>query len=621
MRKFILSFLAGAGCCLALRAAVPPPEKLLPKDTVLVVTAPDWDKAWKFLTDTPYGRLWQDPALKPFREKFLDRFTNEVIAPAEQNFKIKLSDYQSLAQGQLTFAVIPAGQPGNPNFHFAQLLLVDAKDRAGQLKKNLLEVQKRWAEAGRPMRIEKLRDLDFTTLIVSPDDLSWNKIFQKEKPARPPADAGGKPAEKNIELTFGQSGSLLIVGDSTEAIEKVLNRQAGGLAPPLEEEADFQADFGARLRHSPLYAWVNARALLEVLTKTAADPDAASPNALQFSALAGVLGLDELSAASFSYQVSGEGLGAQLFVRAPESRRHGLLKALTPDAKDANPPPFIPMDAVKFWRWRINIPRSWNLLETTLRDANPTLVTTINAALQMAGKDKDQHYDLKAELLANLGDDIVSYEKAPRGNTLADLKSAPSVILIGSPNPPRLAAAIKTGLGIIARGPGGVKEREFLGRTIYTMPPAPAGQGIPQAFNFAGSGGYLAMSSDSAMLEEYLRSSDSKARPLAETAGLAENAQKVGGMDTGWFGFDNQTQKMRPLFEALRAQPVTLSDFLGAPQAVGEQAARLWGWADFSLLPPFDAVSKYFYYSVYAGSFSSEGFTLKIFAPTPPRLR
>jgi hypothetical protein len=32
-------------------------------------------------------------------------------------------------------------------------------------------------------------------------------------------------------------------------------------------------------------------------------------------------------------------------------------------------------------------------------------------------------------------------------------------------------------------------------------------------------------------------------------------------------------------------------------------------------------VSKYFYYSVYAGRFSPEGFTLKIFAPTPPALR
>jgi hypothetical protein len=83
---------------------------------------------------------------------------------------------------------------------------------------------------------------------------------------------------------------------------------------------------------------------------------------------------------------------------------------------------------------------------------------------------------------------------------------------------------------------------------------------------------------------------------------------------------------MKPVFDILRTQPVTLSEILGTPQALGDlspgdQVSTLREWADFSLLPSFDAVSKYFYYSVYAGSFSAEGFTMKIFAPTPPALR
>jgi len=44
-------------------------------------------------------------------------------------------------------------------------------------------------------------------------------------------------------------------------------------------------------------------------------------------------------------------------------------------------------------------------------------------------------------------------------------------------------------------------------------------------------------------------------------------------------------------------------------------------WADFSLLPPFDTIAKYFYFSIYSGSFSSEGFAFKVFMPTPPQLR
>jgi hypothetical protein len=53
----------------------------------------------------------------------------------------------------------------------------------------------------------------------------------------------------------------------------------------------------------------------------------------------------------------------------------------------------------------------------------------------------------------------------------------------------------------------------------------------------------------------------------------------------------------------------------------GNQTDKLREWADFSLLPSYDAISRYFYFSVYAGSFSPEGFTMNFFAPTPPKLR
>jgi hypothetical protein len=43
-------------------------------------------------------------------------------------------------------------------------------------------------------------------------------------------------------------------------------------------------------------------------------------------------------------------------------------------------------------------------------------------------------------------------------------------------------------------------------------------------------------------------------------------------------------------------------------------------WFDFSLLPDYDAVSKYFYISAYTGSANSQGITFKVFNPRPPQL-
>jgi hypothetical protein len=43
-------------------------------------------------------------------------------------------------------------------------------------------------------------------------------------------------------------------------------------------------------------------------------------------------------------------------------------------------------------------------------------------------------------------------------------------------------------------------------------------------------------------------------------------------------------------------------------------------WLDFSLLPEYDAVAKYFYISTFAGSANADGLTFKVFTPRPPTL-
>ncbi len=627
MMKRCVLWLALAGVCLQGRAAILPPEKLLPKDTVLVVTAPDWPKAWSFLTNSSYGRLWQDPALRSFKDKFIDKFTTDTLNPLEQSLGIKFSDYKDLPQGEVAFALLPVAQKEDPSRHFSQLLLIDTKGHASQLKTNLAAITRKWIDAGKAIKTQKIREIEFTTLIVSPSDLSWNKIFPKIKP-EPADDGSSKLPEKNTEITFGQIDSLLVASDSPGALEKVLTLQQGGLLSPLAEEPFFQTDLEARLRGAPFYCWINVKALVDVLTAVPAggDDDAAA-GVLKLSSLLKATGLDSVTSVCLSYQDQAGGAAAQFFLGAPESKRAGLLKVLAPEIKDANPPPFVPADAVKFWRWRVNIPHSWAMLETMLNDLNPQFSKVVDFILQNAGKDKDEHYDLKSELLANLGDDVISYEKAPNPGSFADLKSPPSIYLIGSPNPGKLAAAMSVALGITAQATGGVKEREFLGRTIHTVTLGAPDNSAAPTLSFSGSGGYLAMTTDTGILEEYLRSSDSKAKSLMETEGLAEAAQNVGGLATGWFGFESQERDMRPLFDILRKQHPTVTDVLGTPAIAGnmslaeQMVSKLLDWSDFTLLPPFGAVSKYFYYSVYAGRFSPEGFTLKIFAPTPPGLR
>src|SRR6266567_372283 len=160
------------GLSSATQAAVPPPEKLLPADTLGVITVPDYAKARAAYEANASRQLWCDPAMKPFTEKLMNKVKEEFITPLERQLGVKLADYRGLAQGPFTLAVLQNGWQGTPTPLPAWLLLVDAKEKGGQLKTNLADLRKKWVDAGRTLKTEKIRDVEFTTLMVFGEDLT-----------------------------------------------------------------------------------------------------------------------------------------------------------------------------------------------------------------------------------------------------------------------------------------------------------------------------------------------------------------------------------------------------------------------------------------------------------------
>jgi hypothetical protein len=97
-------------------------------------------------------------------------------------------------------------------------------------------------------------------------------------------------------------------------------------------------------------------------------------------------------------------------------------------------------------------------------------------------------------------------------------------------------------------------------------------------------------------------------------------------MSTGLFGYENEVDTMRAAFERAKndsgasTNGIGPSLFPGLPGVTGPES-NLHIWMDFSLLPAFEKVAQYFYFTVYAGSANVDGLTLKLFAPTPPAIR
>ncbi|HRZ35275.1 MAG TPA: hypothetical protein P5534_02815 [Candidatus Paceibacterota bacterium] len=651
MKTTLLNALFACTLPLALctaRADIPPAERLLPSDTLAVLCAPDWSKVTVARQQAPFALLWKDPAMRPFCDKFLAKLTNDVVAPIERDLGAKLTDYADLLQGQFTLAVTRNGWTGASEPLPAFLLVLDARDKADLLRKNLADVKRKLTDSGRKTRTDTIRGVEFTTVILDRAQLEEGlgtisgagagpgSANTPKDGATPAASSPSGQAGSTIELSVGQAESALLVSTSTKVLEQVLARMAGAGGGALAEVPAFEADARGMLRDGLSYGWIHFAPIAETLARMfpagegTPDGDPAAMMAFGLDKMLGAFGLSSLRTLAFNARQNAEGEFFDFYLGVPEETRKGLFAVLNTAPKDASPPAFVPAEAVNFSRWRADGQRIWASVEAIANEIAPGMLGLVVMQVEAMIKEQSPAFDLRKNLIANLGDDFVSYQKTPRGTTLDDLISPPSVTLISSPNPDQLLQGLKSVLSMLAAplSSASFKEREFLGRKIHslpmpTLPTEEGGAAAEESVHMTASGGYLAVSTDAALLEEYLRSGETKPKPLAAVPGLSEAGGKVGGMATGLFGYQDDVENLRILTEILRNNGDLISQALAmspvGPKS-GEPDKALKEWFDFSLLPPFEKIAKYFHLTVYAGQISKDGFTLKTFSPRPPKL-
>jgi hypothetical protein len=534
-----------------------------------------------------------------------------------------------LPQGQLALAITQNGWNGTNDVELGVLLLLDTKDKSDLLKTNLTRLRNKWTDAGKSFRTETLHGIPFSVVPLSSNEVpnALTHFFPKRQPVQEPGGEN-KPSPPG-ELFVGQFESLLIVGNSQKAIDTVSARLTGGSNPSLDDNPLFAADRLSQFHGRSLcYGWFNAGNSFDVLAHLPPPEGTRSlMSRVPWNKILGASGLAGLKTVSFTCDQSREGMQANFFISVPDTSREGIVKMIASVPKDASPPAFVPADAVKFWRWRVDGQKSWAALEKMFGNISPLALNSLNSLLDIANSNVqrlDPNFDVRKNLIGNLGDDWMSYQKKTAGTTPADLNNAPSIFIFAASNPDQTALAIKNIMALASSQENPPQTRDFLGRKIYTIP-LPSRRALAtnavasHSLYCTVSGGYIAITADVSMIEDYLRSAESRTKPLRETTGLADAVWHAGGAGKGLLGYQNQRELMRAFFTNLKNNPDTTSSTEAGP------LSDVWGkgsrdWLDFSLLPEYDKVSKYFYFTVYAGSVTTDGLAFKFFAPRPPQM-
>ena len=304
----------------ALPQAVPSPEQLLPADALGVVTVPDLAAARKLFDEQPLVRLWHDPAMAPFVNKFLAKLDRDWRQPLEHELGFNLTNLFNVARGQVTFALTRSGWPLQADAPAGLLLLLDARDQADQLRKLLAGARASLKSRGRKLEVEDIGGVEFMIMEVA---------SYRPQPGDSIKDAGGgidSDAPAPRKFFIGQTGSLLIAGSIRSDVEQVLKLKAGGVAPTLATAAAFQADFTASFRAATAYGWLHLEPMLDAVTESIGAAGTELPMGLDAGVILETIGLKGLRSVAFAATLKEGTTATEFHVRLPEVDRKGLFR-------------------------------------------------------------------------------------------------------------------------------------------------------------------------------------------------------------------------------------------------------------------------------------------------------
>ncbi len=595
MKKIVVSILVGFTLVLSAKAAKAAPslEALLPAETVLVVAAPNYASAKKHFKDSASGQFWDSAEFKPFRKKLADGFEANVLAGIEEELAIDFEAFEEMASGPVALAVVPGQDAGEEP---ALLLLLDAGRKSVTLRRTLSRLERDWRKNDREVSETEIGGVDFTTV---------------------------SDPEGDRQVHIGRVGAQLVVGTKSAQIEGVLARLNGKGAGALAGNPAFAADHGAVLRGADFYVWANPGAVLPQLLDNL--PDGAEVG-IDFGEVVGALGIDGLGTLAMAYSERPDGAHSELFIGLPKAKRKGLFGLLETKRADTSPPPFVPANVGAFSRWRLDMDAAWKNLEKLLLELSPDVANMVEFTVGLLGKDKDSNFDFRKSFLNNFGDDLIVYQMPPKGTALNDIGAGPMVVLVKSPNPDELIKGVGAVPGIL---PPPLNEAAMLPRrlgdhTVYSFelaefPDPSTGELVKMELLLAARNGYMAAATDADLLQAFL---DGKTNGgLAKRDGLAAATILVGGMDSGFFGYQNDRDMVLSTMDTLRDNADQFDMIFSMIPTDGFGEVSLSEWLDFSLLPTGSKIAKYFDFTVYGAETDDRGISLKTFSPRQATLK
>ncbi|MBN2579088.1 MAG: DUF3352 domain-containing protein [Pirellulales bacterium] len=310
----------------------PPAAKLLPENTIFFVSTPDARQLEETFLRTNFGRMLQDPQLKPFFERLRSDLAKAVDSIKEQ-VGLSLDEMLKIYQGEIAFAYISHKEHGEP----AMALLLEAGEQmplARRLvQKGIESIEK---ESGMKRREETVGGV---------------KLMYFERNGR------GRP-----DFVFFERDNTVVLTAGLETAKDILAAWDGENKKTLSENPTFATVMsrcrGSRDETPQVIAYLDVQNLLKSMSDSMG-----SGRGQIFLAMMPALGLDGLTGVGGSMLMEDSRFDsvAHLHV-AMENPRSGVLKVIAFKPGPIQPEYWVPPDSVKYTTFHWDIPKSLEAL-------------------------------------------------------------------------------------------------------------------------------------------------------------------------------------------------------------------------------------------------------------------
>lgn len=585
---------------------LPPIEKMLPQDTLLLVKVDNFTTLLEQFKKTDLYGLYNDPSMQPFIANAKKTIIEKINEASESEILKSITDANLLPTGKTAFALMlnPEDIDKEPSIVF----IGEWGEKIDKIKELTQKAAKEAVEEGATKKTEDYRGIDIIEIIKQhpPQEIpDWSK-FDPNNPDKTPTKTFQPEPVKTYHCFI--DGSM--IGSNNQLLIKfVVAHIKGAASETLADNSEFLSAVNSVGPHHDLDIFFN----IKQLTNTIANNDQSGAA----KTIIANLGLDNVQSLTAACGVGREKQAASkskmlLKINSPKK---GIFKILDLKSDSIKIPGFADSKAYAVSSLNLDIPTAYEEVVKMVTAISPQAAAFFYMPITPPSQDGKPGISLKDGIIDHFGSGLMMIQNM---NKPFEAKKSPTetLVAIGIKNRNQLEKNLgQMHSQFVAQG-NSEMTREFLSHTIYLldvagfpyMPglgpmalPQEGGQNQMPKLAFTITDTHLILGLEKAV-EKSLRTLAGGQDESIESQTWYQNAKTKMPAMVAMANLQNDAASGELLWWMLKqnTQPDN-------PMAMGFPAAVFGEMFDAKLLPEYDAVKKYFGITTNYGISTPEG--------------